>query len=800
MKKKNLITKVLLLMLMLVGSVSASWAEEKSVTISPSQALNDGGVDPITIVCAKGDGTSNPAISGGQLRLYQAASGKTTGNTITFSSDKTITKIVFTFANNMTADNGSFSVGSYDSGSSTWNGSTNSVTLTVTGTDGSHRIYIANMVVYYEDSGDTPSTYTVTYDGNGATSGSAPTDNNTYNPNDVVTVLGNTGSLAKTDYSFDGWNTKADGTGTDYAPNATFNISANTTLYAQWVWSSDGDLLDLAFTTVSGTNYVSWTDKVGDSGAVYTGNSAGGNNAIQLRSSNDSGIITTTSGGKVEKVTVVWNSNTQAGRTLDIYGKNSAYSATSDLYSSSTQGTKLGSIVYGTSTELNISGDYEYIGLRSNNGAMYLDKIIIKWEASSKTETTTTINSTGITNTDVYVSTAAGTLSAAVTETDSGDAISGATVTWSSSDTDVATIDASTGVVTLVAAGTTTITASYAGDDDYMSSSATYELTVTSSAPYVQPTEITIQMTNSLFNQDVHTSGTAAEDMTFVGTQDNVTVTYFVPEGSYYYFNTSNTRPYNTCTLTYGAPTGYVITKIDFTSDGQNWKTATPSVGEMTGTKVWEGSAESVTFSWKETGTRIKTVVVTLAESVSSVSLAPTKTYTTLTSAYNLDFTGLSLKAFIVLDNDASDGKVTMTQVNKVPAETGLVIKSENPGEAVEVPVFDGTGADDVEDNKMLGSSAATTYIAENEGYILKDGAFHPSNGEGVLAAGKAYLAIPVDANAPVLSMEFGGGTTGILNIERTVNDNQYYTLDGRRVAEPTKGLYIVNGRKVIVK
>ena len=138
----------LLMMTLLCAVVSTAWGGR--VTISPTQALNEGGVDPISVVCAKGDGSSNPAISSGQLRLYQAASGKTTGNTITFSSENTITSIVFTFANDMTADNGAFSEGSYDSESSTWTGSTNSVTLTVTGTTTGKRIYITEMVVSYE--------------------------------------------------------------------------------------------------------------------------------------------------------------------------------------------------------------------------------------------------------------------------------------------------------------------------------------------------------------------------------------------------------------------------------------------------------------------------------------------------------------------------------------------------------------------------------------------------------------------------------------------------------------------------
>lgn len=158
MKKLKLFS---LLMLLFVG-VTSMWAD--NVTISPSQALSDGGVDPITVACARGDGSSNPAISSGQLRLYQAASGKTTGNTITFSSESTITSIVFTFANNMTASNGSFSTGTYDSKTSTWTGEATSVTLTVTGTTSGTRIYITNMVVTYEAGGVTPTCKTPTFD------------------------------------------------------------------------------------------------------------------------------------------------------------------------------------------------------------------------------------------------------------------------------------------------------------------------------------------------------------------------------------------------------------------------------------------------------------------------------------------------------------------------------------------------------------------------------------------------------------------------------------------------------------
>lgn len=153
------------------------------------------------------------------------------------------------------------------------------------------------------------------------------------------------------------------------------------------------DRLNRSFTNVTGPSYTDWSGKSGsDSNAIYSGNSAGGNSSIQLRSDKStSGIITTTSGGKAKKVTVEWNSNTANGRTLNVYGKSTAYTQATDLYNVGSQGTLLGTIVYGTSTELNITGDYEYIGLKSASGAMYLTSIDVTWYGT--TEVTTYSNS-----------------------------------------------------------------------------------------------------------------------------------------------------------------------------------------------------------------------------------------------------------------------------------------------------------------------------------------------------------------------------------------------------------------------
>ncbi len=81
--------------------------------------------------------------------------------------------------------------------------------------------------------------FSVTYDGNGKTSGTVPSDSYLYGEGATITVKSNSGSLAKTGYTFSGWNTKADGTGDNYtAGSGSFTVPSGKTtitLYAKWV-------------------------------------------------------------------------------------------------------------------------------------------------------------------------------------------------------------------------------------------------------------------------------------------------------------------------------------------------------------------------------------------------------------------------------------------------------------------------------------------------------------------------------------------------------------------------------------
>ncbi len=122
----------------------------------------------------------------------------------------------------------------------------------------------------------------------------------------------------------------------------------------------------------------------------------------------------------------------------------------------------------------------------STSKAIYIKSVTITYEeadpSDTRVATTVTIDATGITNTNVFNGTDAGSLSATVKDGET--TIDGASVTWSSETESVATIDASTGAVTLVGAGSTVITATYEGDEtNYKPSSATYTLTVTNEDP-----------------------------------------------------------------------------------------------------------------------------------------------------------------------------------------------------------------------------------------------------------------------------------------------------------------------------
>lgn len=178
--------------------------------------------------------TVTPATTSGETsKPYELTLGGTSGAW-------TLTDV----ANSINLQATSSSANYLKSGSGTWTITFTSNAAVITCTNGGSR----NIIRY--NSGSTlfscyasgqaavylyRKTFKVTYDGNGSTSGTVPTDATTYFSGVTVTTKTNSGTLAKAGFSFSGWNTKADGSGTDYtAGSGTFAISMDTVLYAKW--------------------------------------------------------------------------------------------------------------------------------------------------------------------------------------------------------------------------------------------------------------------------------------------------------------------------------------------------------------------------------------------------------------------------------------------------------------------------------------------------------------------------------------------------------------------------------------
>lgn len=186
----------------------------------------------------------------------------------------------------------------------------------------------------------------------------------------------------------------------------------------------------------------------------------------------------------------------------------------------------------------------------------------------------------------------------------------------------------------------------------------------------------------------------------------------------------------------------------------------------------------------------------------------------TFSSTYMLDFSEVTgLKAYIASDFNPSTSELKLTRVNNVPASEGLLLKGE-AGD-YEIPY----AATDMTYSNLLKGVVTPTLIAPTDGeytnFILANGShgigFYTLSGNGTLAAGKAYLQLQnssvsaLDTRKIVLVFDDeqdDSQTTGItsVNTRTGLENGYYYSLQGCRMRNPQKGLYIVNGKKVMVK
>jgi len=152
--------------------------------------------------------------------------------------------------------------------------------------------------------------------------------------------------------------------------------------YKITVVPANTDVITASGIGAEGSGYADWSAKSFNTSAVYAGHSYAPNtDAIQIRTSQSKeGIVVTTQNETKVVKSVVVNFATEPTnpRVLQVYGKHSVYTSAADLFDTEKQGTLIGTLAASGTLDCT-AADYEYIGLRSSEGAMYLACVMVEW-------------------------------------------------------------------------------------------------------------------------------------------------------------------------------------------------------------------------------------------------------------------------------------------------------------------------------------------------------------------------------------------------------------------------------------
>lgn len=576
---------------------------------------------------------------------------------------------------------------------------------------------------------------------------------------------------------------------------------------------------------------------------------------------------------------------------------------------------EVGGAAFGVEKKLTSSNPYTFEGSASGNilvsvykasketGALYIKSIEITYSTANLENTTLTLTAPNspISIGDTYTSTP--TLKAGE------QTLSDKTITWSSDNDKVATVDAATGTVTGVAAGKAKITATFAGDEVYKTSTASYEIKVKGAPELSFPqTSYTIEMGDAFStpklnglpegvtpaytssNKEVATIDAATGEVKIVGV-GTTTITVTSPETGIYEgatasyelnvkaaiykvefdFTTNNwglPTAYNKEEASYTNETGYTITfgksnsghkimgndpdcNLIFGKEGatlslpafpfavskikvfgkkgasgkvtQNIFVGNEAVSTET-TNATEDHIYEIAEAFQAVG-NIYTLKVTNANNTQITKIVVYAKDETIAGAINIAteegfgtfYTdknyvlpqGLTAFGYTSIDGNTLTKSVEYVAGDIVPANTAVVVKgakgSYNYYNTEEV------ATKTIERNLLKGVTTDTRFEATSgvKRYILTradDGilAFYRTNTGNInVKANRAYLEVP--SAMAVASFSLEGSATGINNVVTTAAKQGIYTISGVRLnATTTKelpaGIYIVDGKKVIVK
>lgn len=436
-------------------------------------------------------------------------------------------------------------------------------------------------------------------------------------------------------------------------------------------------------------------------------------------------------------------------------------------------------------------GDIEVVvSKKSTKKALYLLSVEVTYVKSSKEFTTLSFGE-GL-NGKTYNCTV-GDAFAAPTATLTP-AVEGAKITYSSDKPEVATVDASTGAVTLgTTEGTAVITASYAGNDRYEASKASYTINLTK--PFEVEDGVFDFTEPEAYGYKTPALGSAtnlevgdkiiARNVIITVKKNGSTPTRFWNNNS----GKLDFRVYKNAVLNIAVPEGYVITDITALVENANKK-----FGEV--------GKNSVDISFT-TGINFTKMVVTYGK-IKSVT-PTTNGYATFACSYPVNYSENGLKAYTI-KVDEDNQKVAYTEFTGVVPAGKAVLVCGTEGQKYELTPAtekaDATFATDLKVSNGNVKSDGTNFY----GFTTKDGVsgFVRVAKDVAVPLGKGYLQLTGNtAAAPVFySINIGGGITGIgqVEVEKATENGAIYNLAGQRVDASYKGVIIKNGKKYVNK
>lgn len=275
--------------------------------------------------------------------------------------------------------------------------------------------------------------------------------------------------------------------------------------------------------------------------------------------------------------------------------------------------------------------------------------------------------------------------------------------------------------------------------------------------------------------------------------------------------------------LRINAAENYIITAatISFTNDKSGTLIYNGSVLES-GTEISVNRANSIEFSVGNSGTatngqiRITAISVTYTTDVkiyytshpvvpqtAEVSISSVE-YRTYVTAFDVDFTQTAgLTAYVVESAERGENGIKYVEVTSAPANTPVILNGTEGTYTIHEGEYSG------EEITNVLKTGPVTVDDDNYGtiFVLNTGTngvgFYLLNNGRTLSEGKCYLEIPkngTDDGAKFVGFHIGDATGISSLVNPTAERNVVYNLAGQRVAAPTKGLYIVNGKKVFIK